>query len=55
VIFDTGANRIANTQMIRADTLQNLTGKKLNMSDDKIIAEIETYNIQDIDKEFGIC
>lgn len=51
VIFDTGANRIANTMMFRAD---NLTGKKLNKSDDKIIAKFETYNPQVIDDESWI-
>jgi transposase len=40
--------------MIRADNLQYITGKKLNKSDDKIIAEFETYNPQVIDKESGI-
>jgi len=29
VIFDKGANSVANTQMIRADHLQYITGKKL--------------------------
>ena len=55
MIFDKGANRIAHTQMIRADNLQNISGKKLNKSDDKIIADIEVYNFQVIDEESGIC
>lgn len=54
VIFDKGANSVANTQMIRADTLQYITEKKLNKSDDKIIAEFETYNPHLIDKDSGI-
>ena len=40
--------------MIRADNFQYITGKKLNKSDDKIIAEFETYNPQVIDEESGI-
>lgn len=54
VIFDKGANSVTNTQMIRADNLQYITGKKLNKSDDKIIARFETYNPQVIDEELGI-
>lgn len=54
VIFDKGANGVFNTQMIRADNLQYITGKKLNKSDDKIIAKFETYNPQVIDDESGI-
>ncbi len=51
MIFDTGANRIANTMMLQAD---NLTGKKLNKSVDKIIAKFEISNPQVIDDESGI-
>jgi transposase len=54
VIFDKGANSVANTQMIRADHLQYITGKKLNKSDDKIIAAFETYHPQVVDAESGI-
>jgi transposase len=54
VIFDKEANCVLNTQMIRADNLQYITGKKLNRSDDKIIAEFEAYNPQVIDNESGI-
>lgn len=54
MIFDKGANSIADNQMIRADNLQYITGKKINKSDDTIIAEIEICNIQVIDKESGI-
>ena len=54
VIFDKGANSVVNTEMIRADNLQYITGKKLNKSDDKIIVKFETYNHQLIDKESGI-
>lgn len=38
VVFDKGAHSIENTDMIRADQMHYLTAKKLNMSDDKIIA-----------------
>ena len=54
VIFDKGANSVANTQMIQADNLQYITGKKLNKSNDKIISEFETCNPQVINKESGI-
>ncbi|MGV8109638.1 hypothetical protein [Methanospirillum sp.] len=54
VIFDKGANRIADTMLIRADNLQYISGKKLNKSDDKIIAEFETYHPQVIDEESWI-
>ncbi len=54
VIFDKGANSVANTQMIRADNMQYITGKKLNKSDDKIIARFETYDPQMVDEESGI-
>ncbi|PWR71749.1 hypothetical protein DLD82_13440 [Methanospirillum stamsii] len=40
--------------MIRADNLQFITGKKLNKSDDNIIAKFETYNPHVIDEESGI-
>ena len=30
MIFDKGANSVVNTQMIQADNLQYITGKKLN-------------------------
>ena len=40
--------------MIRADNLQHITWKKLNKSDDKIIAEFETYVPQVTDTESGI-
>jgi len=55
VIFDKRVNSVTNTQMIRADNLQYITGKKLNKSDDKIIADFETYNPHVIDEESGIC
>ena len=54
VIFDKGANSVANTHMIRADNLQYITGKKLNKSDDKIIAIFEELNPEIIDAESGI-
>ena len=54
VIFDKGANSIANTTMIRADNLQYLTSKKLNKSDDRIISRFDKYNPITIDAENGI-
>jgi hypothetical protein len=54
VILDKGANSVANIQMIWADNLQYITGKKLNKSDDKIITDFETYNPLVIDKESWI-
>jgi transposase len=54
VIFDKGANSIANTTMIRADNLQYLTSKKLNKSDDRIISRFDKYNPITIDAEKGI-
>ena len=55
VIFDKGANSIKNTAMIRADNMQYITAKKLNKSDDKIIANFENYHPETIDEETGIC
>ncbi len=54
VIFDKGANSITNTAMIRADNLQYMTAKKLNKSDDKIIAEFDSYHPEMIDAEKGV-
>jgi transposase len=54
VIFDKGANSITNIAMIRADNLQYLTAKKLNKSDDKIIAKFEDYDPEVIDAETGV-
>jgi len=54
VIFDKGANSIKNTAMIRADNMQYITAKKLNKSDDKIIANFEDCNSEIIDEETGI-
>jgi transposase len=54
VVFDKGANSLTNTAMIRADNLQYMTAKKLNISDDKIISRFETYHPQTIDAEKGI-
>ena len=54
VIFDKGANSIANTTLIRADNLQYLTSKKLNKSDDRIISRFDKYNPITIDVEKGI-
>ena len=54
MIFDKGENSVTNTQLIRADNLQYITGKKLNKSDDKIIAKVVIYNPQVVDVESGI-
>ena len=54
IIFDKGANSIANTAMIRAENMQYLTAKKLNKSDDKIIAKFEEYHPEVIDAETGV-
>jgi len=49
-----GANSIDNTALIRADEMQYITAKKLNKSDDKIIADFEKYCPELIDGEYGI-
>jgi len=54
VIFDKGANSIKNAAMIRADNMQYITAKKLNKSDDRIIAKFEDYHPEIIDEEAGI-
>jgi transposase len=54
VIFDKGANSLANTAMIRADNLQYITAKKLNKSDDRLISRFEEYSPVTIDEEKGI-
>lgn len=54
VILDKGANSINNTSLIRKDALQYLTAKKLNKSDDKIIAQFDKLDTEIIDKEKGI-
>ena len=54
VIFDKGANSVANTAMIRADNLQYMTAKKLNKSDDTIIAQFEEYHPEIVDAESDI-
>ena len=54
VIFDKGANSINNISLIRMDALQYLTAKKLNKSDDKIIARFDELDTEIIDDEKGI-
>lgn len=54
VIFDKGANSVTNTAMVRADNMHYLTAKKLNKSDDKLIAVFEELNPEIIDEESGI-
>jgi transposase len=54
VVFDKGAHSIGNTAMIRADDMQYLTARKLNKSDDKIIANFWNYSLEIVDPEDGI-
>lgn len=54
VVFDKGANSIANIALVRADKMQYVTAKKLNKSDDKIIANFDQYSPETIDKADGI-
>ncbi|NOQ48002.1 MAG: IS1634 family transposase [Methanococcoides sp.] len=54
VVFDKGANSIENTALIRADEMQYITAKKLNKSDDKIIADFCEYCPEIINPENGI-
>jgi transposase len=54
VVFDKGANSIGNTALIRADEMQYITAKKLNKSDDKIIADFDEYCPEIVDPENGI-
>ena len=54
VVFDKGAHSIENTALIRADDMQYLTARKLNKSDDKIIANFGNYSLEIVDSEDGI-
>ena len=54
VVFDKGANSIENTSLIRADEMQYITAKKLNKSDDKIIADFDEYCPEIVDPGNGI-
>ena len=54
VVFDKGAHSIENTALIRADEMQYLTARKLNRSDDKLIANFQNYSPELIDSESGI-
>jgi transposase len=54
VVFDKGANSIDNIALIRADEMQYITAKKLNKSDDKIIADFAGYYPEIVDQENGI-
>jgi transposase len=54
VVFDKGAHSIGNTALIRADDMQYLTARKLNKSDDKIIANYWNYSLEIVDQEDGI-
>lgn len=54
VVFDKGAHSIENTALIRADDMQYLTARKLNKSDDKIIANYWNNSLEIVDPEDGI-
>jgi transposase len=54
VVFDKGAHSIGNTALIRADDMQYLTARKLNKSDDKIIANYWNHSLEIVDQEDGI-
>ena len=54
VVFDKGAHSIGNTALIRADDMQYLTARKLNKSDDKIIANYWNYSLEIVNQEDGI-
>jgi transposase len=54
VVFDKGANSIENTALVRADEMQYLTAKKLNKSDDKIIANFWDRSPELVNPKDGI-
>jgi transposase len=54
VVFDKGANSIENTALVRADEMQYITAKKLNKSDDQIIADFVKYCPEIVDLKNGI-
>ncbi|MDG6244275.1 MAG: IS1634 family transposase [Methanolobus sp.] len=54
VVFDKGANSVDNISLIRTDKMQYLTARKLNSSDDKIIANFWEYSLTIVDQEDGI-
>ena len=54
VVFDKGANSVDNIGLIRTDKMQYLTARKLNTSDDKIIAKFRNYPIEIVDPKDGI-
>jgi transposase len=54
VVFDKGANSVDNIGLIRTDKMQYLTARKLNTSDDKIIAKFSNYPIEIVDQKDGI-
>nr|WP_321497350.1 transposase [uncultured Methanolobus sp.] len=54
VVFDKGAHSIGNTALIRADDMQYLTARKLNKSDDKLIANFWNHSLEIVNPEDGI-
>jgi len=54
VVFDKGANSTTNIALIRADEMHYITAKKLNKSDDKILANFKQYCPELIDAESGV-
>ena len=54
VVFDKGANSVDNIGLIKTDKMQYLTARKLNTSDDKIIAKFRNYPIEIVDSKDGI-
>jgi transposase len=49
VVFDKRVHSIENTALIRADDMQYFTARKLNKSDDKVIAKFWEYSPELID------
>ena len=54
IVFDKGADSQENINLIRADKMKYLTGKKLNTSDDKRIEEFDKSQAVLIDPDDGI-
>lgn len=54
IIFDKGANSIENLDLIKGDGMDYLTAKKLNSSDDKLIAIFDQLQPEIVDEEKGV-
>jgi len=54
VVFDKGAHSIENTALVRADDMQYLTARKLNKSDDKLIANFWIHSPELVNLDDGI-